>query len=106
MSELNVVAKLRMLAKGIFTNGHQGTAKKLSELIDELENKSEWISVESYRDIPVGTWQVATEARGSRDAETHIAKVEKNVTIIGNCFAFDLPRVYAYAQALQVPPKQ
>ncbi len=68
--------------------------------------QSEWISVESYRDIPVGTWQVATEARGSRGAETHIATVAKNVTIIGNCFAFDLPRVYAYAPALPVPPKQ
>ena len=77
-----------------------------SKVVRQDKPQGEWISVESYRDIPVGTWQVATEARGSRDAETHIATVEKNVTIIGNCFAFDLPRVYAYAPALPAPPKQ
>jgi hypothetical protein len=53
MSELNVITKLRMFAKGLFTNGNERSAEKLSKLIDELaimelaaiDPQQEWISV-------------------------------------------------------------
>ena len=40
MSELIVIAKMRMLAKDMFAVGNQGTAKKLNDLIDELPRHS------------------------------------------------------------------
>ncbi|AUR85578.1 restriction alleviation protein [Vibrio phage 1.076.O._10N.286.51.B7] len=81
------------------------TMSKAVSLWNTRTPQSQWISVDGYENLPLGTWQVATEARGTRSAETHIATVENHVTLIGNYFAFDLPRVYAYAPALPTPPQ-
>ncbi len=60
---------------------------------------SEWIEVDGAENLPLGTWLVTTAERNNRDVEIHIAKVRKNVTLIGNMFYFDMPKVIAYTPA-------
>ena len=58
----------------------------------------EWIPVDGYKNLPVGTWLVEIESE-SMFGFLHTANVGKNVTTIGGNFAFDVPKVVAY-QAL------
>lgn len=68
--------------------------------------QSEWVSVDSYEEIPIGTWQVA-ELRKVGSPAIHIAEIGANLSIIGGHFGFDRGRIYAYAPCLElpIPPK-
>lgn len=57
---------------------------------------SNWIRVDSYKDLPVGTWLVAVELPTGSTREYHIAEVADNMTTIGNHFAWDMPKVFKY----------
>ena len=55
-----------------------------------------WISVDSYKDVPIGRWLVQVEDHEYSDNNMHVMTSRKNLTLIGNYFAFDMPRVIAY----------
>lgn len=80
-----------------------------NERIKELEKAQEWISVESYKDLPIGTWQVAMIDKNG-EVLTELAKVKQGgnslICVIGGHFAFDYSdRVYAYKQIDALPPQ-
>lgn len=55
-----------------------------------------WIAVNSAKDVPVGDWLVYMEEKHLH-RHVHSAHVHPNLTVIGSSFAFDCPRVIAYA---------
>ena len=52
---------------------------------------SDWISVDDYKGVPMGEWIVELE-----DGGFHIIKRRPNMTIVGDHFYFDHPRVIGY----------
>jgi hypothetical protein len=65
---------------------------------------SEWISVDGYENMPVGTWLTWHESRPSRDCEFQVTTIGENgFAVSGNLFTFDLPRVTHY-MPLPEPP--
>lgn len=89
-----------MLKHGLHTGHGDSLGSVLSELDGQLAERRDalprWIAVESAKDLPVGVWLVYLESEmvGSR---IHPARVHPNITNIGSCFAWDAPRVIAYA---------
>ena len=57
---------------------------------------SEWIKVESYKDLPVGDWLVQVDDPVFDTLILHTAAIRSNVGIIGGLFAFDQRDVIAY----------
>ena len=51
--------------------------------------QSEWIKVDSFRDLPVGAWLVQLSEPHYHNV-LHTAHVHPNVTIIGGSFGFDV----------------
>lgn len=56
-----------------------------------------WIKVDSYKDIPVGSWLVQCD-EPSHGCLFHVANVRENVTVIGGVFGFDQRPVVAYRE--------
>lgn len=62
----------------------------------------QWVSVEGYKDVPVGDWLVYMPEARDKIQSAHI---HKNVSTIGGNFAFDLPQVTAYCEQPPAPHK-
>lgn len=60
---------------------------------------AEWIEVDGAENMPMGKYLVTTQERGGREKDVHVAKVRKNVIIVGQHFHFDMPKVVAYMDA-------
>lgn len=55
-----------------------------------------WIDVDGYEDLPEGHWLVRIE-REMWGVDVFTAIIRKNLSMIGTNFAFDMPKVIAYA---------
>jgi hypothetical protein len=62
---------------------------------------SKFKRVDGIENMPVGKWIVQLERPGSKN-DLHVAEVHENVSIIGNYFHFDMPKVIGYAELPEV----
>jgi hypothetical protein len=68
-----------------------GCAGEIAALNEDIYN---WITVDGVKDIPVGDWLVYMPRLSGNKVQA--ASVHKNVTAIGNCLSFDMPKVTMY----------
>jgi len=61
---------------------------------------SEWIKVESIKEVPEGQWLVKVDGT-TLGLNMHTASIHKNLSMVGGLFHFDQPNVIAY---MPLPP--
>lgn len=67
---------------------------------------SEWISVDGYKNMPVGTWLTLHEERNSREKELNVTTIWDNgAGVSGGLFVFDLPKITHYMKLPDLPCK-
>lgn len=77
----------------------------LQERVKELEHP--WISVDTFEEIPEGEWIVKFSNKvKSMDYATHVCKIAKNVSTIGDCFAFDRTPGWAAIGYFPIPSSE
>jgi hypothetical protein len=87
------------------SNEHAKAAQMYEARVRQLETEQQWISVE---DIPLpdsGDCLVYLEGRLGREDERryHVANCHENVTVVGNHFILDMPKV-THWRPLPSPP--
>jgi hypothetical protein len=65
-------------------------------VLRSTKTDSIWIAVESFKDVPKGSWLFKTEEERSGNT-VHTGTNFGNGCVIGGHFAYDMPRVIAYA---------
>lgn len=69
MSDIKPMARLRMLAKGLFQRGHEGYAANLNGLLDELDAESGW--TRTVDELPMdGDYVIVFSKGGSVQEQT------------------------------------
>jgi hypothetical protein len=84
------------------TRQAEAEAKIKIDQIKAEQPQAQWVSVSSSKDLPEGEWLVYIP-ENTTSKRVQIAVVNSNLTLIGNCFDFDMKPVKAYMAAPKPP---